>query len=62
MKIAGILLLSTGWGIVLSAIILFSQATLRECFVLAGLCLEALGLFMTFRGAHGRSDRGRMLE
>ncbi len=62
MKLAGIFLLLAGWGIVLSAIILFSQASLRECFVLAGMCLEACGLFMTFRGAHGRSDSGRMLE
>jgi hypothetical protein len=61
-KLAGMFLLLAGWGIVLSAIILFSQTSLRECFVLAGMCLEAFGLFLTFRGTHGRSDRGRMLE
>ena len=62
MKLAGIFLLIAGWGIVLSAIVLFSQMALRECFVLAGMCLEASGLFMTFRGSRGRSDRGRMVE
>lgn len=62
MKIAGIFLLFAGWGIVLSAIVLFSQTALRECFVLAGMFLEAFGLFIIFRGAHERSDRGRMLE
>uniref|UniRef100_E6Q0G3 Uncharacterized protein n=1 Tax=mine drainage metagenome TaxID=410659 RepID=E6Q0G3_9ZZZZ len=62
MKLAGIFLLFAGWGIVLSAIVLFSQAISRGSFVLAGMCLEAFGLFLTFRSSHGHSERGRMVE
>jgi hypothetical protein len=44
MKLAGFLLLPAGWGIVVSAVVLFSQAGLLWSFVLSGLCVEAGGL------------------
>ena len=59
MKLTGIFLLLAGWTITLCAIILFPHALPRNGFVLAGMCLEALGLALTFRG-HLR--RGREAE
>lgn len=51
MKLAGFLLLLSGWGIVLSALVLLaqSQATARTGFVLAGMSVEALGLVLVVR-------------
>jgi hypothetical protein len=49
MKLAGMFLLLAGWGIVLSAMVLFSRAVPRGGFVLAGIVLEAVGLALTFR-------------
>jgi small-conductance mechanosensitive channel len=51
MKLAGMLLLLAGWGIVVSAVALFSSSGMRELFVLAGLGVELLGLTLAFRGA-----------
>lgn len=59
MKLAAIFLLLAGWGIVLSAIVLFPHEMPRGGFVLAGMCLEALGLAIAFRG---HSDSGREAE
>lgn len=59
MKLAGIFLLLAGWGIVLSAIVLFPHEMPRDSFVLAGICLEAFGLAIAFRG---HSDSGREAE
>lgn len=56
MKLAGLFLLLAGWGIVLGAIVLFPHEMPRNVFVLAGICLEALGLVLAFRG---HSERGR---
>lgn len=49
MKPAGVFLLLAGWGIVLSAVVLFSNELLRGIFVFAGVCLEVLGLAFLFR-------------
>ena len=51
MKLAGFLLLPAGWAIVLTAMALLAQtqATARTGFVLAGLCVEALGLVLVVR-------------
>jgi hypothetical protein len=51
MKLAGFLLLLSGWGIVLAALVLLArtQDTARTGFVLAGACVEALGLIMVVR-------------
>ena len=44
------LLLLAGWGIVVSAVVLFPRPVTRGLFVLAGLAVEMLGLFLAFRG------------
>jgi sugar phosphate permease len=50
MKLAGLLLLPAGWGIVMTAVMLFSGVGLRWSFVLAGICVEAVGLALAFLG------------
>ena len=49
MKLAGLLLLLAGWGIVLAAVALLSSAPARTGFVLAGVGVEALGLILVVR-------------
>jgi hypothetical protein len=49
MKLAGMLLLLAGWGIVVSAVVLFPRPVARALFVLAGLGVQALGLVLAFR-------------
>jgi hypothetical protein len=49
MKLAGLLLLLAGWGIVLAAVALLSSAPPRTGFVLAGVGVEALGLVLVVR-------------
>ncbi len=49
MKLAGMFLLLAGWGIVVSAIVLFPHPLPRAVFVLAGLCLQIIGLGLAFR-------------
>ena len=51
MKLAGFLLLLSGWLIVLSALLLLAQAqaVARTGFVLAGMSVEALGLVLVVR-------------
>jgi hypothetical protein len=51
MKLAGMLLLLAGWGIVVSAVALFARSGMRDLFVLAGLGVELLGLVLAFRGS-----------
>jgi hypothetical protein len=45
----GFLLLMMGWVLVLSAIVLLKQEAPRGGFVLAGLGVETLGLFLVVR-------------
>jgi hypothetical protein len=49
MKLAGILFLLAGWGIVLSALDLLRSAAMLIAFVLAGVVVELMGLFLLFR-------------
>jgi hypothetical protein len=49
LKPAGFLLLLMGCVLVLSAIVLLKQEAARGGFVLAGLGVEALGLFLVVR-------------
>jgi hypothetical protein len=49
MKLAGMLLLLAGWGIVVSAVALFAVPATRGLFVLAGLGVQGLGLILAFR-------------
>jgi hypothetical protein len=51
MKLAGFLLLPAGWGIVVFAVVLFSQAGLLWGFVLSGLCVEAGGLALALHSS-----------
>lgn len=48
MKLAGILLLLSGWGIVLSALALLRSTAALAAFVLAGTAVELIGLFLMF--------------
>jgi hypothetical protein len=49
MKLAGFLLLLTGWALVLAAIALLPAAGPRAAFLLAGVGVEALGLVLLAR-------------
>jgi len=44
MKLAGLLLLVAGWGIVIAAVALLPSPVGRAGFVLAGIAVELLGL------------------
>jgi uncharacterized membrane protein len=55
MKLAGFLLLASGWAIVVAAIVLLPGAGSCIVFVFAGLAVEALGLVLAVR-AHRLVD------
>lgn len=48
MKLSGFVLLVSGWVIVIAAVALLVQAA-RSAFVLAGIGVEMLGLFLVVR-------------
>jgi hypothetical protein len=48
-KLSGFLLLLSGWGIVLAALVLLAVETQRASFVLAGIGVEVLGLILVVR-------------
>jgi hypothetical protein len=58
MKMAGFLLLLSGWLLVLAAVMLLAATASRLCFVLAGVGVEILGLVLVFR-AHASLARER---
>ena len=47
MKLAGFLLLLSGWAVVIAAIALLGNGT-RAAFILAGTAVEALGIGLVF--------------
>ncbi len=49
MKLAGFLLLLSGWAIVLAALAMLAAAPARTAFLLAGFGVEILGLALVFR-------------
>lgn len=49
MKIAGFLLLLSGWFLVLSALVLLREPSPQALFVLLGIAVEVFGLAMVFR-------------
>jgi hypothetical protein len=49
MKIIGVLLLVTGWLLVLCALIMLAEGMARNAFVLAGIGVEAMGLTLAVR-------------
>jgi uncharacterized membrane protein len=48
-KIFGFLLLLAGWGLVLAALALLTANVPRAIFVLAGVCVELVGLALVMR-------------
>ena len=59
MKLAGMLLLLAGWGIAVSAVVLFPQPMTRALFVLAGLGVQGLGLILAFRSGARLPEGGK---
>jgi hypothetical protein len=59
MKLAGFLLLLSGWVIVLVAIMLIPTTAARATFVLAGVGVEALGLILGARSHLVLKDEGQ---
>jgi len=59
MKIAGFLLLLSGWFLVLAALVLLKAGLSLNAFVLAASCVEIVGLALVAR-AHlmARGNRG----
>jgi len=49
MKAVGFLMLLAGWFLVLAAVVLFASPAVRAAFVLVGIAVEGLGLFLAFR-------------
>ena len=59
MKIAGFLLLISGWLLVLAALMLLRSPAPRTAFVLMGVAVELLGLVLIFRShvvSYGRRE------
>ena len=49
MKLGGFLLLLSGWGIVMAALVLLRGHAV-SAFIYAGLAVELMGLVLVFRG------------
>lgn len=49
MKAVGFLMLLAGWFLVLAAIVLFASPHTRGAFVVVGIAVEGLGMFLAFR-------------
>jgi len=49
MKLAGFLLLVTGWAVVLAALIMFPGGAPLTAFILSGAAVEILGLGVVIR-------------
>jgi hypothetical protein len=59
MKLAGFLLLLSGWGIAMTAIAVLPSPPLRLSFFLAGMGVEVVGLAVAVRShLPVREDRG----
>jgi hypothetical protein len=50
MKLAGFLLLVSGWGIVVATLPLLPSLSTRSAFALAGMAVEMIGLALVGRG------------
>jgi hypothetical protein len=59
MKLAGIIFLLAGWGIVLTALDLLRSPQMLIAFVLAGIVVESMGLFLLFRSHLHQSEAAR---
>ena len=49
MKLLGFFLLLAGWILVIAAVLMLGQAAPRTIFILAGLGVEIVGLFLVAR-------------
>ena len=49
MRVVGFLMLLAGWFLVLAAVVLFPSPGIRAAFVLVGIAVEGVGLFIVFR-------------
>lgn len=49
MRVLGLLLLLSGWAIVVAALMLLASTAQQAVFVTAGLGIEILGLILAFR-------------
>ena len=58
MKYAGLLVMPAGFFLSIAALTLFPAPTPRAAFVLCGLAVEALGLFVAVRGHMERRGEG----
>ena len=56
LKIAGFLLLATGWLLVLAALVMLPDGVARNAFIAAGLGVEGIGLVLAVR-AHMTHER-----
>jgi hypothetical protein len=56
-KITGLLLMPSGWFIVLAALVLLPSVVARNTFIMAGMAVELLGLIL-FTRAHAMAKRG----
>lgn len=58
MKLGGLLLLLSGWGIVIAALLLLHGASVAT-FILAGFATELLGLIVVVRAHLSRDEENR---
>lgn len=59
MKYAGLLVMPTGFFLVVAALVLFPETGMRDLFVLCGLAVEFLGLGVAVRGHMERRQESR---
>jgi hypothetical protein len=60
MKYAGLLVMPAGFFLSIAALVLFSDPVQRGAFVVCGLAVECLGLFVAVRGhMEARGDARR---
>jgi len=62
LKLAGCLLLISGWLIVLAALAMLPDFTMRAAFVVSGLAVEILGLGLIARGQVTEQRREQALK
>ncbi|WP_420237399.1 hypothetical protein ACOBR2_17550 [Telmatobacter bradus] len=60
MKIAGLLVMPTGFFLVLAALVMFTDSASQAAFVFCGLAVEAVGLGVAVRGHMLTRGEGRL--
>ena len=59
MKLLGFLFLPAGWAIALAALVMFGQQPPRGVFVVAGMCVQGIGLALIFHRIRRRKELSR---